>query len=158
MSNQALFSSAQCQDKGNRHESNPMKFRMNTRIECFVVGVVKHKNRLPRKAVKPPNMEIFQSWLDTILDNWLYLMLLQQCGWTKIIWRDPLLKIPVTAVLQPWELSCQVSVIPMIVQHCDCPQVSNLASNFIALHASRLLVCFGATSLNSLLKIRITSI
>lgn len=60
MSNQALFSSAQCQDKSNRHKSNPMKSRMSTKPECFVVGVVKYKNGLPRKAVEPPYVGIWR--------------------------------------------------------------------------------------------------
>lgn len=79
---QALFRSAQCQDKGNGHKSNPMKSSTSTRREPFVVGVVKHKNRLPRKAVEPPYVEIFQTWLDTT-GNWPYLMLLGRWGWTK---------------------------------------------------------------------------
>lgn len=83
MSNQALFSSDQCQEKGNGHKSTPMKSNMNTRIECFLVRVVKQKHKLPRKAVEPPYVEIFQTWLDTVLDNWLCLMLLGQWGWTK---------------------------------------------------------------------------
>lgn len=60
----------------------------------------------------------------------------------QIIWRGPLPNIPVTAALQPWELSHYVSGIPQRLQHCDCLQLSNLVSNFIVLHASGLLVCF----------------
>lgn len=83
MSNWALSSTGQCQDRGNGHKSNPMKSSMNTRIERFVMRVVKHKHRLPRKAIEPLYVEIFQTWLDTVLNNWLHLGLLGQWGWIK---------------------------------------------------------------------------
>jgi len=47
------------------------------------VIVVKHRNGLPREVMESPSLEIFAILLDRVLDNQLYLTLLEKWGWTR---------------------------------------------------------------------------
>ncbi|KFV77926.1 hypothetical protein N308_11537, partial [Struthio camelus australis] len=51
----------------NGHKLNHRQFYLNLRKNFFTVRVTEHWNRLPRKAVKSPSLEIFKTCLDVIL-------------------------------------------------------------------------------------------
>lgn len=48
------------------------------RKSFFTLGVIEHCNRLPRKIVESPSLELFKSFLDTILSYMLWGALLEQ--------------------------------------------------------------------------------
>jgi len=64
---QALFSSAQQQDRGNGHKLKQRKFQLKMRKNFFPLRVTEHWHRLPREAVESPALEIFQPRLDKVL-------------------------------------------------------------------------------------------
>jgi len=60
----------------------------------FMVRVMEHWNRLPRKVVETPSMEIFKARLDTYLYN-----LLQEACFSKGVGLDDLLISLLTPVI-----------------------------------------------------------
>jgi len=61
---QTLPSGIHGQDERNGHKLRNIKFYLNTRNNSFVVKVVKHWHRFPRKSVESLCLEIFKSHLD----------------------------------------------------------------------------------------------
>ncbi|KFP63341.1 hypothetical protein N322_11621, partial [Cariama cristata] len=55
----------------NGHKLKYKKFHLNTRKHIFIVRVLIHWNRLPRKAVQFPSVKTFKTLLHTILGNLL---------------------------------------------------------------------------------------
>ena len=53
---------------GNKHR----KFLLNMRKNFFTVRVTEHWDRLPRRAVDSPSLEIFKTHLDASLCNLIY--------------------------------------------------------------------------------------
>jgi len=64
--------------RGNRHKLKHRKFQLNMRKSFVTLRVMEHWNRLPRKAVESPSLEIFKTRLDKVLCS-----LLWQGGWTR---------------------------------------------------------------------------
>jgi len=58
------------------------RFRLDLRKKLFMIRVVKNWNRLPRKVVDAPSLEIFKARLDGALSNlvWLKMSLLTAQG------------------------------------------------------------------------------
>lgn len=50
---------------------------LNIRKHFFITSVTKHWHKLPWEIVESPTLEIFKSWLDTVLDNQLQVALLK---------------------------------------------------------------------------------
>jgi len=57
--------------RGNEHKLKQRKFRLNMRKNFFPVRVTEHWNRLPRKVVDSPSLEIFKTHLDNVLSSLL---------------------------------------------------------------------------------------
>ncbi|KAK4811160.1 hypothetical protein QYF61_019791 [Mycteria americana] len=55
--------------RGNGHKRKHRMFCLNIRKHFFTVRVTEHWNRLPRKAMESPSLEIFKSCLDMVLGN-----------------------------------------------------------------------------------------
>ncbi|GAB0178625.1 hypothetical protein GRJ2_000327800 [Grus japonensis] len=57
--------------RGNGHNLEHRRFRLNMRKKVFTLRVTEQWNRLPREAVESPSLEIFKARLDTVLCNLL---------------------------------------------------------------------------------------
>jgi len=57
--------------RGNGHKLKHRKFCLNMRKNLFTLRVTKHWNRLPRKVVESPSLEILKIHLDEVLCNLL---------------------------------------------------------------------------------------
>jgi len=57
--------------RGNGHKLKHRKFHLKTWKNFFTVRVTEHRNRLPRKVVESPSLEIFKTCLDELLCNLL---------------------------------------------------------------------------------------
>ena len=55
--------------KDNSFKLKKGRFRLDVRIECFTVRVVRHWRRMPREAVAAPSLEVFKARLDGALSN-----------------------------------------------------------------------------------------
>ena len=53
--------------RGNRQKREHRKFHINTRKNYFALRVKEHWNRLPRKVVESPSLEIFNTHLDAYM-------------------------------------------------------------------------------------------
>lgn len=53
--------------RGNRHKLQCRKLHINMRKNFFLVSVLQHWQRLPRKAVEAPSLETFRTCLDTVI-------------------------------------------------------------------------------------------
>ncbi|KGL83840.1 hypothetical protein N309_06157, partial [Tinamus guttatus] len=49
------------------HKLKHQMFHRNLRKKFLTVRVTEHWNRLPREVVESPSLEIFQTFLDTVL-------------------------------------------------------------------------------------------
>ena len=54
---------------GNGHELKHRKFCTNVRDNFFIIRVTEYWNRLPRRLVDSPSLEIFKTCLDAYLCN-----------------------------------------------------------------------------------------
>jgi len=64
--------------RGNGHKLKPRKFQLNTRKNFFPLRVTEPWPRLPRGAVEPPSLGIFQPRLDAVLCSLFWVTLLRQ--------------------------------------------------------------------------------
>jgi len=53
--------------RGNGHKLKQRKFHLNVRKNFFILRVMEHWNRQPRKVVDSPSLEIFKTYLDKFL-------------------------------------------------------------------------------------------
>jgi len=67
--------------RGDGQKLKYRRFSLNIKKQFFPVRVTEHWHRLPREAVECPSLEKFQSRLDIVLGNHLYVALLVQGGW-----------------------------------------------------------------------------
>jgi len=57
--------------RGDRHKRKHRRLCQNTRKNFFIVRVAEHWHRLPREAMESPSLEIFKTYLDTVLGSQL---------------------------------------------------------------------------------------
>jgi len=60
-----------CSDRkrGNGFKLKQGRFRLDTTDNFFTMQVVRHRNRLPKKVVDAPSLEVFKARLDGALSN-----------------------------------------------------------------------------------------
>jgi len=74
-----LFSVVPCAwTRDNGHKLKHRRFPLSIRKYFFTVWVTEHWQRLSREAVESPSLEIFRRSLDVVLDNPLWVSLLEQ--------------------------------------------------------------------------------
>jgi len=73
-----LFSVPGDKTGGNGHKLKQGGLSLNIGRYFFTVKVTEHWHRLLRKVVESPSLEIFKSYLHTVLGNWLCVALLDQ--------------------------------------------------------------------------------
>lgn len=88
--------------RGNGHKLKDTKVHLNTRKHFFIVRVIKHQNRLPKKAGKPLFLEILKTQLDMALGIWLQLMVLGAGRGDQMILRYPF-QLKLFCVLQVYQ-------------------------------------------------------
>ena len=93
---EARLFSVVCSDRtrSNNLKHEHRKFHTNVWKNFVMVRVMEHWNRLPRKVVETPSMEIFKAQLDTYLYN-----LLQEACFSKGVGLDDLLISLLTPVI-----------------------------------------------------------
>ena len=69
--------------RGNGHKLKDRRVPLNIRKHFFTVRVTDHWHRLPREVVESPSLGILKSCLDMALGNQLWVVLLEQVGWTR---------------------------------------------------------------------------
>ena len=58
--------------RGNGFKLKEGRFRLEVRRKFFTRRVVRHRHRLPRKAVDAPSLEVFKARLDEALGNLIW--------------------------------------------------------------------------------------
>jgi len=77
--------------RGNGFKLEEGRFRVDLRKKVFIVGVVRHWNRLPTEAVDAPSLEAFKARLDGAASSlvWWEASLPIAWGWNLMMWKVP---------------------------------------------------------------------